>query len=85
MILVVTFQNVKYEHLKHQGSGSGQSSTIKTHKGISLQECAEYCNLETKCAGFTYLDDKRCRLKSKFKKQDKIQNDRDSYVKLSGV
>ena len=83
MILVVTFQNVKYEHLRNQGSGSGHE--IKTHKGISLQECAEYCNLETKCAGFTYLDDKRCRLKSKFKKQDKIQNDRDSYVKLSGV
>ena len=83
MILVVTFQNVKYEHLENQGSGTGYA--MKTHKGISLQECAEYCNLETKCAGFTYLDDKRCRLKSKFKKQDKIQNDRDSYVKLSGV
>ena len=83
MFLVVTFQNVKYEHLKNQGSGSGYG--IKTYDGISLQECAGYCNLETTCAGFTYLDDKRCRLKSKFERQDKIQNDRDSYLKLSGV
>ena len=82
-VLVVTFKNVKYEHLENQGSGSGYA--IKTHKGITLQECAEYCNKKPTCAGFTYFDDKKCRLKSKFQKQDEIQNDRDSYVKLSGV
>ena len=64
--------------------GSGSGNNIETYEGIDVNACADHCNLEVTCAAFTYFHDNRCKLKSALGSQNEA-DDRDTYVKLSGI